>query len=120
MIDGDKYRFNLQFTASTDDAKRAGEALEALGKRKSQIVIAAVCEYLDAHPGCIKYQSEDSPGNVYKAKLEKMVRAIIDEKIAERQIHPMKQPAADMDSLADSVDSDVMAMLGNIELFQYN
>lgn len=118
MIDGDKYRFNLQFTASSDEAKRAGEALEMLGKRKSQIVIAAVCEYLDAHPGCIKYQSENSPGIVYKTKLEKIVRAIIDEKIATGQFRHIEQPAVDTNLSDDSVDSDVMAMLGNIGLFE--
>ena len=45
-----KYRFSLQFPAKTEEQIQAGELLERLGNRKSAVVVAALGEYLAAHP----------------------------------------------------------------------
>lgn len=45
-----KYRFSLQFPAETEEQIQAGELLERLGNRKSAVVVAALGEYLTAHP----------------------------------------------------------------------
>ncbi len=48
-IDG-KYRFSLQFPATTTKQKAVGEALEMLGNRKSTLVVNAVFQYKSVHP----------------------------------------------------------------------
>ena len=45
-----KYRFTLQFGMDSDEEVRAGELLERLGNRKSVVIVAALCEYMEAHP----------------------------------------------------------------------
>lgn len=48
-----KYRFSLQFPAETEEQIQAGELLERLGNRKSAVVVAALGEYLAAHPALL-------------------------------------------------------------------
>ncbi len=45
-----KYRYSLQFGSGSEEEIRAGEFLEALGNKKSAVVIAALNEYLASHP----------------------------------------------------------------------
>lgn len=45
-----KYRFSLQFGAETEEQQSVGELLERLGNRKSAVVVAAVSDYILAHP----------------------------------------------------------------------
>ena len=45
-----KYRFSLQFGTETEEQVQAGELLEKLGNRKSQIIVAALNEYMISHP----------------------------------------------------------------------
>ncbi len=118
MKDGDRYRFNLQFTASTQDAEKAGELLEMLGKRKSQFVVTAVIEYLRNHPDYRMDRQLETPRRIYKAELEKMIRAIVDEKLSGSGFPTEKTYDADTTAISDEIDSDIMAMLGNIKLFE--
>ena len=117
MRDGDRYRFNLQFTASTQEAERAGEMLEMLGKRKSQFVVTAVTEYLKNHPDFRIDKTIDTPQRVYKVELEKMIRAIIEERLSGYDISTEK-PELGKTAIPDEIDSGIMAMLGNIQLFE--
>ena len=48
-----KYRFSLQFPAETEEQIQADELLERLGNRKSAVVVAALGEYLAAHPALL-------------------------------------------------------------------
>ena len=63
-----KYRFTLQFPAETEEQIRAGELLERLGNRKSAVIIAALDEYLQAHPALqnpkckVEVNATSSPG----------------------------------------------------------
>ncbi len=45
-----KYRFSLQFSDDTAEGRKAGELSESYGNRKSMIIVAALNEYIDAHP----------------------------------------------------------------------
>ncbi len=118
MKDGDRYRFNLQFVADTEDAAKAGETLEKLGKHKSQIVIAAIVEYLNNHPEFHAERTSDIPRKVYRDEVEKMIRAIRDEKIAGGQLIQDNNSVPDKAVIADEIDADVMAMLGNVQMFE--
>ena len=117
MRDGDKYRFNLQFPANTEDAEKVGELLEKLGKRKSAFVVTAIVDYLRNHPDFRIDHPADTPRRIYKAEIEEMIRAIIDEKIAGGLISSDTKNDSDAD-LTDEVDSDVMTLLGNVHLFE--
>lgn len=50
MKTADGYRFTLQFSAASDAYIRAGEMLERMKHKKSDLVVRAICEYLDHHP----------------------------------------------------------------------
>ena len=118
MRDGDRYRFNLQFVADTEDAARVGETLEKLGKHKSQIVIAAIVEYLNNHPDFHIERPSDTPRKVYRDEVERMIRAILEEKIAGGQLIQDNNTVPDKDVVADEIDADVMALLGNVQMFE--
>ena len=53
MRNNGKYRFSLQFPAETEEQIQADELLERLGNRKSAVVVAALGEYLAAHPALL-------------------------------------------------------------------
>ena len=46
----ERYRFTLQWGGDTADKVQAGKALKSLGSRKSKLIVAAVAEYVKAHP----------------------------------------------------------------------
>ena len=83
-----KYRFSLQFSDDTAEGRKAGELLEGYGNRKSMIIVAALNEYIDAHP-------ELNEGNcgirvsvtplASPDELERMVRRVVEERINGRQ-----------------------------------
>lgn len=50
MRTADGYRFGLQFKAASDAHRQVGEFLESLGNKKSETVVAAMVEYIRAHP----------------------------------------------------------------------
>ena len=47
-----------------------------------------------------------------------MIRAIVDEKLSGGGLPAGKTDVADADAISDEIDSDIMAMLGNIKLFE--
>ena len=44
------YRLSLQFGAGSKEQIRAGELLERLGNKKSQVIVAALNEYVAKYP----------------------------------------------------------------------
>ena len=50
MKTNNKYRFSLQWQKDTEEKTKAGDFLESLGNKKSELVVAAVFEYLCRHP----------------------------------------------------------------------
>lgn len=83
-----KYRFSLQFSDDTIEGRKAGELLENYGNRKSMIIVAALNEYLEAHPelneeNCsirVSVTPVASPD-----ELERMVRRVVEERISGHQ-----------------------------------
>lgn len=111
------YRFNLQFPADTEERIRVGEVLERLGKRKSQLVVAALAEYLDRNPQWetaevrIKIEQQST---LSRDKLAEIVRQMVEEKLAalprsRQELSPVAEEEPDL---------DISQMLENLELFQ--
>ena len=114
----DKYRFSLQFGTETNEQKCVGDFLERLGNKKSAIIVAAVSEYLVSHP---ELQSEKDrievriTSELSQDKIEQMLKAIIDERLASLQM--ADTPSQDEIPLSDAMAKDIDQMLGNLELF---
>ena len=75
------YRFGLQFKNLSDAHRQVGEFLESLGNKKSEAVVTALIEYIQAHPEVL---NKDNPVKVIAAygyseesltsKLEELIR----------------------------------------------
>lgn len=77
----DGYRFTLQFSANSDDYIRAGEVLERLRHKKSDLVVRAICEYLDRHPEIeagVPVRIEIRKELLRRDELEAIVRDIVE------------------------------------------
>ena len=114
----DKYRFTLQWGAETVEKIQAGDFLESLGNRKSELVVLAVTEYLAAHPEtisvCHKYKIIVKPSYT-REQVEALIRSIMDEKMAAA---PLIQPEnGDQDAELTAPAPDVDEMLKNLDLF---
>lgn len=118
MKNENQYRFNLQFTAHTDDEIRVGEFLSSLGRRKSSIIIAAVIEYLDNHPDFSSESSRIRVSTVSAEQLEAKIRTIIDEKLSVLPADNISKvkPVAEPEEIGCD-NSDIMDMLDDLELF---
>ena len=114
-----KYRFCLQFAGDTYEQIQAGELLERLGNKKSNIVIAALNDYIEKHPEL----AHDNPkvevmlsSALDKGKIEKLVISMIEEHLAltniiEDTIHEDKK------IISETQDSDIAIFLNNLDAF---
>ena len=118
MIKDGKYRFTLQFGMNTTEEQQAGNLLEQLGKKKSPVVVAALNEYLSAHPeiltgrGKIKFHvSAPDP-----KQLEATVRQLVTEILGtggSLPTHADDTPVA----TAQQVSNDILGMLNDLDMF---
>ena len=118
----DKYRFSLQFKAETQDQIQVGELLERLGNRKSAVVVAALAEYMASRP---ELALESTKVNIQISRnqpvgqevLEHMIREIVEERLAafDRAGHDTAPKSA---SDANALQSDIAAMIGNLDVFE--
>lgn len=114
-----KYRYSLQFGSDSEEEIKAGELLERLGNRKSVVIVAALNDYIEAHPNLQNPQCKieiktDSGYN--RAKIESLVRAIVEEKLG--MVSPDKKPADVPDkATVDLLEEDVAQMLDNLDMF---
>ena len=116
MKKDDKYRYNLGFGSNTEEEIRAGELLEILGNRKSTVVVAALNEYMDAHPELtqgdgalhIKVSAASS------AHLEALVRRLVEEKLGAMDLSAVASSAPGQ---TQKVSSDIMDMLHDLDCF---
>jgi len=116
----DKYRFSLQWSAESEERIQAGEFLESLGNRKSELVILAVTEYLNAHPEI------SAPGSKLKIvikpelrmeQVKAMIQTMIEENLSGRVLEKWVQNTdGGVSKLAES-EADVDEMLKNLDLF---
>ena len=115
-----KYRYSLQFGSDSADEIRAGELLERLGNKKSAIVVAALNDYLAAHPDLetphckIEVRMESGYD---RASIEKIIRAVVEEKLKEIPVGGVPIDYAEQET-ADMLEEDVVQMLDNLDLFQ--
>ena len=116
----DKYRFSLQWSAESEERIQAGEFLESLGNRKSELVILAVTEYLNAHPEI------SAPGSKLKIvikpelrmeQVKAMIQTMIEENLSGRVLEKWVQNTDDGVSRLAESEADVDEMLKNLDLF---
>lgn len=115
-----KYRYSLQFGSDSAEEIRAGELLERLGNKKSTVVVAALNEYLSVHPELETSQCKIEirmDSGYDKASIEKIIRAVVEEKLKEIPIGVLPASCAEQEA-ADMLEEDVAQMLDNLELFQ--
>lgn len=118
MIKNGKYRFTLQFGMTTDEEQRAGELLEQLGKKKSPIVVAALNEYMAAHPDILAGKGDiqlhiSSPD---PKQLEDTVRRLVTEMLGAGIIRDGIPPSTSADT-AKQVSDDILDMLSDLDMF---
>ena len=120
MKRGGKYRFSLQFGSETTEQVQAGEFLERLGNRKSAVVVAALNEFLTTHPEIAK--TKDAPvsvkieGGMRRDALEKLIRSLIDERIAHGQLLA-DSVTAPSEQIPEDLNENIAAMISNLDLF---
>ncbi len=116
-----KYRFTLQFGMDSDEEVRAGELLERLGNRKSVVIVAALCEYMEAHPEMFAggNKIKVSVSGIRDDKLEEMIWRIVEERlgaITESLAMPAVEPDTESPEWTDN--SEILGMLDDLDLFQ--
>lgn len=111
-----KYRFSLQFPADTEEKICVGELLEKLGNKKSAVVVAALSDYMKAHPelhtGVLKI-SINREISVQREKLESMVKAIVEEQLSRISLVGSTTGA----SMQEDLEEDISQMVNNLEFF---
>ncbi len=109
-----KYRFSLQFPAETDEQIQAGELLERLGNRKSAVVVAALGEYLTAHPALLSPECKveiRAEQRISPDFIKEMVRKMLDERL---EAAKDKRNNGDV---AEGGDNNITEMLNNMDIF---
>lgn len=110
-----KYRFNLQFPAETEEQIQVGELLERLGNRKSAVVVAALGEYLTAHPALSDPECRveiQTTQVVRPDQLQEMIERILEERMGSSDVQ-----STEMQGNVD-ITGDISEMLDNMEAFQ--
>lgn len=116
-----RYRFSLQFSSESEEQKRVGDFLEKLGNRKSYVIVAALNEYLDAHPelhtdGCkieVKVTTEYT-----QKKIEQIVQSIVEERLAALQPLLYNSDSGGDASTDENSEKDIAQMLDNLSAFE--
>lgn len=115
-----KYRFTLQFGMDSDEEVRAGELLERLGNRKSVVIVAALCEYIEAHPEMFaeEYKIKVSISEMRDEKLEAMIRRIVEERLGAMPVPVAMSVGVPDPELPEAADDDILGMLDDLDMFQ--
>lgn len=115
-----RYRFPLQFGAETTEQVQAGELLERLGNRKSAIVVAALNEYITAHPEFAgpadRKVHVKIEGGIRRDELEQLIRTLIDEQIKDGRLSADNTEIPSVQH-PDNLNEDIAAMISNLDLF---
>ena len=118
MRKSDKYRFSLQWGAETAEKIRAGDFLESLVNRKSELVVVAMNEYMDSHPEMLtkdqKPQIVIKP-TITREQMKTMVLALIEEKLTGISLKANEADVTEHNSMVSEIDID--EMLKNLDLF---
>ena len=114
MRTSDGYRFSLQFKNLSDAHRQIGEFLESLKNKKSEVVVAALIEYLQSHPDIL---NKDNPIRVITfgfsedsltAKLEELIKKHIGNEYSSDKKHendsiPILKDTQAMDTLLEGL-----------------
>ena len=109
-----KYRFSLQFPAETEEQIQAGELLERLGNRKSTVVVAALGEYLAAHPALSSPQCKveiKAVQSLLPEQLKEMIQKMLDERLMDAK------DKKNLGEVASEGDNNITEMLNNMDIF---
>lgn len=119
------YRYSLQWAENTAERIKAGELLEQLGNRKSAVIIAALNDYMDAHPELCngKGSIEVRVSGYDRRQIEEIIRSMMKEQsmvIAEKTDGEMPMDHHtddDVSNYNDMLEDDIARMLDNLDLF---
>lgn len=112
-----KYRFSLQFSATSDEQVQVGEFLEGLGNRKSAVVVAALTEYLTSHPELkeANHVTVQVVGALSQKNMKEIVRSLIAEALSE--MPSVSTVQSENHELRETLEEDVTEMLENLNMF---
>lgn len=114
------YRFSLQFGANTEEQIRAGKLLEWLENKKSQIIVAALNEYMLAYP---ELENRDCKLEIKSsfAYNQEDIKRIIEDVIQSKfdNIQAPNNMEYDAGTMQENIAGDISQMLDNIDLFKY-
>ena len=115
----ESYRFSLQWSSETAEKAQAGELLESLGNRKSEFVVLAVSEYIEAHPESLL--SGQKPRIVVRPSLTRdQIEAIVVSILEKRMENPpaIQRKSGEIDVKPADTWLDIEDMIKNLELFE--
>lgn len=124
MRAGNRFRFSLQWGTDTEEKIKAGQFLERLDNKKSEIVVMALTEYMTAHPEIV------IPGNKVvitvhptqpAEELEAMVKSLAKAAVVELMSGMTLIPAGTMpggDAPAGPSQDILDQMLDNLDMFK--
>ena len=110
-----KYRFSLQFPAETEEQIQAGELLERLGNRKSAVVVAALGEYLTAHPDLLSPECRVEIKTVQSLSSDSLREMVLD--LLEEQLAATPKTEVNTEDGVD-FNGKITEMLDNLDMFQ--
>lgn len=120
MKKGGVYRYSLQFDDKTLVNRQVGEFLERMGNRKSKVIVAAVLDFMRAHPEFLSIKTKVDIHLTALAPdtdLRTLVEDLISEKLANVsfQISAPAQEQVQTEEMPD--DEDVSSMLDKLGIF---
>lgn len=120
MKKGGVYRYSLQFDDKTLVNRQVGEFLERMGNRKSKVIVAAVLDFMRAHPEFLSIKTKVDIHLTALAPdtdLRTLVEDLISEKLANVSFQ-VSAPAQELEQTEEMPDDeDVSSMLDNLGIF---
>lgn len=120
MKKGGVYRYSLQFDDKTLVNRQVGEFLERMGNRKSKVIVAAVLDFMRAHPEFLSIKTKVDIHLTALAPdtdLRTLVEDLISEKLANVSFQ-ISAPAQELEQTEEMPDDeDVSSMLDNLGIF---
>lgn len=122
MKKGGVYRYSLQFDDKTLVNRQVGEFLERMGNRKSKVIVAAVLDFMRAHPEFLSIKTKVDIHLTALAPdtdLRTLVEDLISEKLANVSFQ-ISAPAQELEQTEEMPDDeDVSSMLDKLGIFGF-
>lgn len=124
MRTGDRFRFSLQWGADTEEKIKAGQLLEQMNNKKSELVVLALTEYIAAHPEVVVPGSKvvitvqpTQTAAELEAMVKRLAKAATQELLAGMSLVPAGTHANDIATTGPSQDI-LDQMLDNLDMFK--